>query len=377
MFAHNTGRNQRVRRVRPGDAGADLSPHDRPAGPQQRPGDRPPLGHARTTSSTALARSVEPERAEFEKLLADIQRQRDEADTARRAEETARREAEQIRERLETRMEEIDSQRAEMATQARREVEREVEEARESLRRAARRISDAQAADSEAARRDAEEAAERVESLRRREEPRVSRKKAAPPPPAPIRPRSRPVTWSTSTASSAREGPAPVDERGELAVSLGNLRTKVKVGQVVRVEKPSRGAERAVTIQMRPAPADITSEVHLRGERVEQALPKLEEFLDNAYRAGYPTVRVIHGKGTGTMRQVVQETLRGHPLVRGYETAPPNEGGEGVTLAHLAVEQAPVDRPAADGAGPLQLAANTSVADCAATPPGSTPGRGG
>jgi DNA mismatch repair protein MutS2 len=47
-------------------------------------------------------------------------------------------------------------------------------------------------------------------------------------------------------------------------------------------------------------------------------------------------VRVIHGKGTGALRQVVRQQLTGHPLVRTYATAPPQEGGEGVTIATLA-----------------------------------------
>jgi DNA mismatch repair protein MutS2 len=279
---------------------------------------------------------VEPERAEFEKLLADIQRQRDEADSARRAEEMARREAEDVRERLETRMDEIETQRAEMTTAARREVEREVEEARESLRRATRRLSEAEERALAEAKLEVESAQATVEGLRSREQPRVKRK-------APVTPRPDPALIAAGDLvyleglDQPGEVVSPLDDRGDLEVTLGSLRTRVRPGQVLRVEKPARGRGGGISIEMRPPPADISSEIHLRGERVEAAQPKLERFLEDAHRAGYPTVRVVHGKGTGTMRQVVREMLSGHPLVRSFETAAANEGGEGVTVAHLAI----------------------------------------
>jgi DNA mismatch repair protein MutS2 len=77
-------------------------------------------------------------------------------------------------------------------------------------------------------------------------------------------------------------------------------------------------------------------EVHLRGMRAEEAIETLEKFLDRAYLAGLPYVRVVHGKGTGTLRKIAREHLASSSLVASYETAPAAEGGEGVTIAHLA-----------------------------------------
>ena len=76
-------------------------------------------------------------------------------------------------------------------------------------------------------------------------------------------------------------------------------------------------------------------EIDLRGQTVEEALERLERYLDQATMAGLPWVRVIHGKGTGTLRVAVQRTLKDHPLVASYETAPPAEGGEGATIVRL------------------------------------------
>ena len=77
-------------------------------------------------------------------------------------------------------------------------------------------------------------------------------------------------------------------------------------------------------------------ELELRGQTVDEALPQIDQYLDRAYRAGLPWVRIIHGKGTGVLRQQVREMLAAHPLARSYETGKSDEGGEGVTVVHLA-----------------------------------------
>ena len=76
-------------------------------------------------------------------------------------------------------------------------------------------------------------------------------------------------------------------------------------------------------------------EVDLRGLMSEDALDKLETYLDKAYLAGMPFVRIIHGKGTGKLRQVVRAALKEHPHVKSFEEGGDKEGGEGVTVAKL------------------------------------------
>jgi len=76
--------------------------------------------------------------------------------------------------------------------------------------------------------------------------------------------------------------------------------------------------------------------VDLRGLRVEEVLPLLEKYLDDAFLAGMPFVRIVHGKGTGTLRQVVRQELQNHPLVKSHRPGARGEGGSGVTVAYLA-----------------------------------------
>lgn len=78
------------------------------------------------------------------------------------------------------------------------------------------------------------------------------------------------------------------------------------------------------------------SEIYLRRLPVAEALFRLDRYLDAAFVAGLITVRVVHGKGTGTLRAAVREALSAHPLVRGYREGYMGEGDAGVTVVEMA-----------------------------------------
>jgi DNA mismatch repair protein MutS2 len=125
-----------------------------------------------------------------------------------------------------------------------------------------------------------------------------------------------------------------VGEDGRVEVQFGGLRMKVSVDRIDRVELPA-GGERPAPVLVPTGPS-VPIELDLRGQRADEALERFESYIDGAFRAGLPFVRIIHGKGTGALRHAVREALTGHPLVRRFESAAPNEGGEGVTIALLA-----------------------------------------
>jgi DNA mismatch repair protein MutS2 len=80
---------------------------------------------------------------------------------------------------------------------------------------------------------------------------------------------------------------------------------------------------------------DMRMEINLIGRTVDEATGELEKYLDRAFMAGLPRVRVIHGHGAGILRRGVREFLKGHPHVATFEEAPQNEGGQGATLVEL------------------------------------------
>ena len=79
----------------------------------------------------------------------------------------------------------------------------------------------------------------------------------------------------------------------------------------------------------------ISPELDLRGLTVDDAQYALGKYLDDARLAGLERVRLIHGKGTGVLRQAVQDYLKNHPDIRSYSLAGYREGGTGVTIALL------------------------------------------
>ena len=78
------------------------------------------------------------------------------------------------------------------------------------------------------------------------------------------------------------------------------------------------------------------NEIHLRQLTVDEARLKLDQYLNDAFMAGLYQVRVVHGKGTGALRQAVREELARHLLVKSYRPGDYGEGGAGVTIVELA-----------------------------------------
>jgi DNA mismatch repair protein MutS2 len=149
------------------------------------------------------------------------------------------------------------------------------------------------------------------------------------------------------------EGIITTLSESEAEVQIGSLRIRAKLGEIVRKtedegqtteEKPfghtRRIKQMAANLQpsssaLGPPSASPGMELDLRGQRAEEALIMLENYLDKAYLAGMPFVRIIHGKGTGKLRQEVRAALKGHAQVASFEEGHPNEGGDGVTVAMI------------------------------------------
>lgn len=129
--------------------------------------------------------------------------------------------------------------------------------------------------------------------------------------------------------------------KDDVEVQIGKMRVKVDLREIERSKNKAPINDEMVEIKewsdtgkeiFYPSPG---TELHLRGMRAEDALIKLDRYLDSAHAAGLPFVRIVHGKGTGTLRQVVREALGSAQLVDRWEIAMDNEGGEGVTIAFL------------------------------------------
>jgi DNA mismatch repair protein MutS2 len=117
-------------------------------------------------------------------------------------------------------------------------------------------------------------------------------------------------------------------------VQIGILKMKVTENDLEFIQTPKVVEKRAVAT-VKGKDFHVSLELDLRGERYENALARVEKYIDDAILAGYPRVSIIHGKGTGALRQGVQEYLRNHRAVKSIRFGDQGEGGTGVTIVEF------------------------------------------
>ena len=126
---------------------------------------------------------------------------------------------------------------------------------------------------------------------------------------------------------------------GRVAVRLGAMRVTVEPHDLEGVKEeaapPRRPAATGYAHLAREKAAAIATELDLRGSLVEEALEKVDKYLDDATLASVKAVRIIHGKGTGALREAIQSYLAADPRVSAYRLGDPSEGGSGVTVVTL------------------------------------------
>jgi len=126
-------------------------------------------------------------------------------------------------------------------------------------------------------------------------------------------------------------------DRGRAEVDVRGKTFRCKAGELIPVagEGAAKPAEkRMVTIDTADGGA-APAELHLIGKRVEPALNELDDYLDHALLGSRPEVRVVHGHGSGALRDAVREHLRNHPAVAGHRPGKRDEGGDGATVVTL------------------------------------------
>ena len=95
-------------------------------------------------------------------------------------------------------------------------------------------------------------------------------------------------------------------------------------------------AEDRSTVSIRtPSASTLSTEMEIRGMTFDEAMPILDKYLDDAYLAGLERVTIIHGKGTGALREKVGKFLKGHPRVKSQRLGAWNEGSDGVTIVDI------------------------------------------
>jgi len=127
--------------------------------------------------------------------------------------------------------------------------------------------------------------------------------------------------------TAVHDGTAELDVRGKrMRASIRDLRV---IGR-----KPSVAPTITVNVELQPHDS-ATSDLNVVGCTVDEALSKAERFLDESLLTDQRTVRLIHGYGTGQLKRALAGFLQQHPLVARFDSAPPDQGGGGVTVVEL------------------------------------------
>ena len=279
---------------------------------------------------------VSPQALEAEAMLAEIKRAREAALAAEADAKTAQRRAEALNADLRYRLGKIEGARREVLAEARAQAEAELAELRAEIVGLRERLAALNAGLPTRGGQNLHEAwlAEAEQVLAQRAAQARPLPAAAAPTPVvldgPLQAGDK--VWVPSLQASGEV--VAVGPR-EVEVKVGGFRLKLAPG---RVELRQRGEQLATlreTAVAAPKPPSPGMELDLRGLTVDDMLVELDRYLDTAYLAGLPFVRIIHGKGTGALRQAVRDELRSHPLVSGFRAGDVGEGGEGVTVAKL------------------------------------------
>ncbi len=287
-----------------------------------------------------------PDDLKADALLDEIHRQRRLARKERRRAEKARRRAEALRAKLARRLATIDKERRqvleEAQTQAQAEIEALQEEIRTLRRRLRRLLPPEQALDAQNELQAAQQRARELETQAEEALDALVTETAAPQPP-PLTGPPPPLTVGAKVhveRLNAQGTVAALDEEAEEAeVIIGALRVRTPIRDLrVLAPPPPQGAVASAesTVNV-PQVASPGMTLDLRGLTADEALERLDKYLDQAYLAGLPFVRIVHGKGTGRLREAVRAALDRHPHVRAWESGLPQEGGDGVTVAKLAL----------------------------------------
>jgi DNA mismatch repair protein MutS2 len=283
---------------------------------------------------------MDPTRAEAETILQQLQREREEASRIRAEAEEAKVEAEATRKDLQNKLTNVTRAQEDMIEKSRMELRRETEE----IRRALRKIVSKAKSDNDLA------TAQRAIGRIRNQFSDPTWLPVAPPPEA-TNPdeveEDRPLQAGDLVEIIGLNVEASVVDAnagGIVELMMGNSRIELSERQL-RLVKAADPVEEAKSPNELPnvsintvsagETANTSGELDIRGSRVHESDELVRQFIDDSSIQGLTSVRIIHGDGTGALRESIRLLLSKHPLVASFSAAPRNRGGNGATLVDL------------------------------------------
>ena len=283
----------------------------------------------------AARQEIDPTELHADDLLEEIHRQRNLAAASYEAADKARQEAETSRNLINARLEQLDADKAKLLDAHQSQLEGELDALREELSTLRRELTRLRQSPEKQAQ--LTEIEEKLEAVEQKQEQKMRKKQRQPK----AKGLSGPVKVGDKVfvRKLGAEGVVSSMDGEDLELQIGALRVRAKSYEVERRLPPPEVT--ATPPQPVSVPGGSTAlpginspglELDLRGQRVDDALDRAERYLEQGFTAGLPFGRIIHGRGTGAVRQAVRDLLNHSAYVHRWETGGEKEGGDGVSV---------------------------------------------
>ncbi len=282
-------------------------------------------------------RHITQDKESFEDLLANLESSRLTIEKEQAEIEAYKREVQALKERLEFKQEKIDQSRDRIIREANEEAREILQSAKQLADETIRTFQKAGASSS----------IKDLEQSRRRVHEKISEKneklalKNEKPTHKTLKPNQIRLGDSVKVVSMGLKGSVSSlpDKNGKLFVQCGIIRSQVSLSDLVLLEEETVKTEkmqRSSSGKLKMSKSySVSTEINLLGKTVDEALSELDKYLDDAYLAHLPSVRIVHGKGTGALRKAVQGYLRKNRVIKSFRLGEFGEGDAGVTIAEF------------------------------------------
>jgi DNA mismatch repair protein MutS2 len=291
------------------------------------------LGMPQAIISSARA-ELNPQDLRADDLLEEIHHQRDLSRQARANAEEIRKEAELLKNDLKTRLDHIEEERKQMLEEAHAEVSDQVEEFKSELEGLRKELARARQP-----LQPAKEIKTQIDAVEDKLDESFEISQAF----YDLNHKTRPLEIGDQVRIKSLNAKGLITslDEDEAEVHVGNLRIRSRIDDLELDLAASLPQEQERPAEVYKIPYDRASpgwEMDLRGQRADEAIDNLNQYLDAAYLAGLPFVRIIHGKGTGKLRDTIRQLVGHHTHVASFEPGGEKEGGEGVTIIKLNID---------------------------------------
>ena len=283
-------------------------------------------------------RHITEDKESFEDLLADLESSRLTIEKERQEIESYKNEVKTLKERLESKQEKIDQSRERILREANEQAREILQDAKEVADETIRTFQKAGASSSI---KDLEKSRQKVRDKISEKNDKLALKNDKKQTHKLLKPNQLRLGDSVKVVSMGLKGTVSSlpDKSGRLFVQCGIIRSQVSLDDLVLIDEETVSTgkmQRTSSGRLKMSKSfSVSPEINLLGKTVDEALSELDKYLDDAYLAHLPSVRIVHGKGTGALRSAVQNYLRRNKVVKSYRQGEFGEGDAGVTIAEF------------------------------------------